>query len=412
MYNGTISTNQARKVLHLLNMVKNEMLKNIKNAAIDASFRIYNRPTFDIKALLNKYLRLMFDIHTPEHDYYRYLISSQQIYFLIAVIHAAAAFGSLLFGIDPVFYFGLFGTALFSVCMYLNKRTYDVHAVWLAYFGINLFSLAGIITLGWDSGFYFYLLIIGPLLFLHPNGSLRLKISMSAISAIHLIVLSQIFSDGSSLYYLSPALLALGHFANVMALYVILAYFIFIYSWAAKQSEKRLKELSSKWENLASKDMLTGLYNRRAMTEYLDEEVSRVNRGDKTFTLAMIDIDKFKSVNDTFGHQAGDEVIKTIANIMSGHFRHHDMIARWGGEEFVIAFPETSIRSAASIADSLRKKIAKTQITADGHKIKATVTIGLARYDIEDGLDACINGADQALYFGKQAGRNQVIVGQ
>ena len=388
------------------------MLKNIKEAAIDASFRTYNRPTFDIKALVEKYLRLMFDIHTPEHEYYRYLVSSQQIYFLVAAIHAAAAFGALLFGIAPVFYFGLFGTALFSACMYLNKRTYDVYAVWLAYFGINLFSLAGIITLGWNSGFYFYLLIIGPLLFLHPNGSLRIKISMSALSAIHLIVLSQIFSDGSSLYPLSPALLALGHFANVMALYVILAYFIFIYSWAAKQSEKRLKELSSQWENLASKDMLTGLYNRRAMTDFLSEEVSRVNRGDKSFTLAMVDIDKFKSVNDTYGHQAGDEVIKTIADQMSGHFRHHDMIARWGGEEFMIAFPETSLKSAASIADGLRKKIAKTKINADGHVIKATITIGLAIYKIEDGLDACINAADQALYFGKEAGRNQVVIGQ
>jgi len=393
-------------------MVKKEMLKNIKEAAINASFRTYNRPTFDIKSLFEKYLRLMFDIHTPEHDYYRYLVSSQQIYFLVAAIHASAAFGALLFGIDPVFYFGLFGTALFSACMYLNKHTYDVYAVWLAYFGINLFSLAGIITLGWNSGFYFYLLIIGPLLFLHPHGSLRIKISMSALSAIHLITLSQIFSDGSSLYLLSPALLALGHFANVMALYIILAYFIFIYSWAAKQSEKRLKELSSQWENLASKDMLTGLYNRRAMTDFLSEEVSRVNRGDKSFTLAMVDIDKFKSVNDSYGHQAGDEVIKSIANSMSGHFRHHDMIARWGGEEFMIAFPETSLKSAASIADGLRKKIAKTKISADGHVINATVTIGLAIYDIEDGLDACINAADQALYFGKEAGRNQVIIGQ
>ena len=388
------------------------MLNNIKDAAINASFRTYSRPTFDIKSLFDRYLRLMFDIHTPEHDYYRYLISSQQIYFLIAIIHATTAFGASLIGILPLFFFGIFGTALFSACMVLNKRTYDIHAVWLAYFGINLFSLAGVITLGWNSGFYFFLLIIGPLLFLHPNGSLPLKITMSAVSAIHLFVLSQIFSDGSSLYTISSTLLALGHFINVMALYVILAYFIFIYSWAAKQSEKRLKELSNQWENLASKDMLTGLYNRRAMTEFLTEEVSRVNRGDKSFSLAMVDIDKFKSINDTYGHHTGDEVIKTIADKMAGHFRHHDIIARWGGEEFIIAFPETSLQSAASVADSLRKKISASRITVDGNEIIATVTIGLATYNIDDSLDACINAADQALYYGKEAGRNQVILGQ
>ncbi|MDH5185046.1 MAG: GGDEF domain-containing protein [Gammaproteobacteria bacterium] len=388
------------------------MLNNIKNAAIDASFRTYSRPSFDIKALVNKYIRLMFDIHTPEHDYYRYLISSQQIFFLIAAIHATTAVAATLMGIQPLFYFSLLGLTLFSLSMLLNKRTYDIHAVWLAYIGINIFSLVGVISLGWSSGFYFYLLIIGPLLFLHPNGSLRLKSFMTALSVIHLLILSQLFNDGASFYQVSPALLAVANFANVMALYVILAYFTFIYSWAAKQSEKRLKELSSQWENLASKDMLTGLYNRRAMSEYLNEEVSRVNRGDKTFTLAMIDIDKFKSINDNYGHQAGDEVIRSISRLMSGHFRHHDMIARWGGEEFMIVFPETALKSAASIADGLRKKIAATKIVADGHDIIATVTIGLSSYKREYGLDACINDADQALYFGKEAGRNQVIVGQ
>lgn len=388
------------------------MLNNIKNAAIDASFRIYSHPTFDIKVLFNKYLRLIFDIHTPEHDYYRYLISSQQIYFLIAVINATTAIASSLMGIEPLFYFSIIGLALFSLSMLLNKRTDDIHAIWLAYIGINIFSLAGVISLGWSSGFYFYLLIVAPLLFLHPIGSLRIKAAMTALSVIHLVLLSQIFQGETSLYQTSPALLSLINFANVMALFVILAYFMFIYSWAAKQSEKRLKELSSLWENLASKDMLTGLYNRRAMTDFLSEEVSRVNRGDKTFTLAMIDIDKFKSINDTYGHQAGDEVIKSISQIMSGHFRHHDMIARWGGEEFVIAFPETSIQSAASISDSLRKKIVATIILADGHDIQITVTIGLSSYKHEAGLDACINDADQALYFGKEAGRNQVIVGQ
>ncbi|MDH5393768.1 MAG: GGDEF domain-containing protein [Gammaproteobacteria bacterium] len=386
------------------------MFSNFNKAAIEATFRAYKRPNFDIKALLNKYLRLVFDVNTSEHGYYRYLISSQQIYFLIAVIHIIVAIATSWIGIDALSYYGVFGVILFSGCMFLNKRRFDIHAVWLAYFGINLFSLVGVVSLGWGGGFVFYLSIIGPLLFLHPKGSLKIKSAMTALSVLHLIILNQVYNDGSSLYQLSTATFTLINYANVIALYVILAYFTFIYSWAANQSEKRLKELSSQWENLASKDMLSGLYNRRAMTELLNEEVSRVNRGDKSFTLAMVDIDKFKTINDSYGHQAGDEIIKSIAQIMSAHFRHHDMISRWGGEEYLIVFPETSINSAASITDRLRKKIAETKIVYDGQEIHATVTIGLSSYKKESGLDACISDADKALYFGKESGRNRVIV--
>lgn len=156
-------------------------------------------------------------------------------------------------------------------------------------------------------------------------------------------------------------------------------------------------------------DPLTGLSNRRHMMERIREEVARLNRTHGSFALCLADIDFFKNINDTLGHDCGDHVLKHLAQIMKATLREQDVLARWGGEEFLVLMPETGLAEAKSAAERLRETVAQAVIHYEGHPISLTMTFGAVAYDEGDGVDGSIRKADAALYTGKNRGRNCVI---
>jgi len=175
-----------------------------------------------------------------------------------------------------------------------------------------------------------------------------------------------------------------------------------------EQLEKRL-ELQHKLERLAQKDPLTDLYNRRRMDELLNIEISRVKRNNNQFCLILCDIDHFKQVNDSYGHETGDKVIIAVANILKESLRQQDFISRWGGEEFLIALPDTSINQAVIVADKIRNLCENIIVSNAGHNVHFTMTFGIDVFDNTKDIKATIAAADAALYEGKQTGRNSVI---
>ena len=124
----------------------------------------------------------------------------------------------------------------------------------------------------------------------------------------------------------------------------------------------------------------------------------------------FIDIDKFKNINDTYGHQCGDEVLKTVASTIRQLLRKYDFVARWGGEEFLAVLPETEIHGAKIVAERFRQSIESLHIKYTDIEIPVTVTLGVSQFDGELGIDKSIQLADEALYDGKMNGRNQVVV--
>lgn len=166
--------------------------------------------------------------------------------------------------------------------------------------------------------------------------------------------------------------------------------------------EKRTEEL----EYIAITDGLTQLYNRTKMDMELQKLEGIYKRYGRVFSVIMIDIDYFKSVNDTFGHQVGDSVLKQFAKVLKENIRNTDFIGRWGGEEFLIVCPETSEENAITLALNLRKHIEETLFEKVGHK---TMSVGVAQIKEEMDLDNLINNADKALYFAKENGRNKVV---
>jgi diguanylate cyclase len=159
---------------------------------------------------------------------------------------------------------------------------------------------------------------------------------------------------------------------------------------------------------MAIRDELTGLYNRRHVLELLDHEKHRTSRGGGIFCLAILDIDHFKNVNDTYGHLVGDEVLKAVAVMIKTTMRNTEYCARYGGEEFLIVLTQTNIEGALIAAQRVRTNIEKIKFPNIGSDFKITVSIGLSEYKMREEIDVVIAGADKALYLAKDGGRNRV----
>ncbi len=159
---------------------------------------------------------------------------------------------------------------------------------------------------------------------------------------------------------------------------------------------------------LATKDGLTKLYIHRHFYLLLESEINRVHRYHHVLSLLIMDIDEFKSVNDTYGHLVGDMVLKEIANVIQKTIRHVDIPARYGGEEFTIIMPETSLFTSLVIAERLRRKISEIEVKVDENTfIRPTVSIGVAEYpNAADNIKDLMESADKALYMSKQNGKN------
>lgn len=169
---------------------------------------------------------------------------------------------------------------------------------------------------------------------------------------------------------------------------------------------RELERLNQELEFQASRDSLTGIYNRMKFDAFLANEIKRSNRYEHAMTLAMIDIDHFKRVNDQHGHAGGDCVLRQLVELVQQHIRESDILARWGGEEFMILFIETPLEESQRVSEKLRQKIESHAFDVVG---KLTCSIGLTQMQADDSPESLNNRVDEALYEAKRAGRNQLI---
>lgn len=161
-------------------------------------------------------------------------------------------------------------------------------------------------------------------------------------------------------------------------------------------------------------DRLTGLYNRRYMEEVLERELRVAQRYARSLALVMTDIDHFKGLNDTYGHDAGDVVLKVVAGCIHGRVRTADVACRYGGEEILLILPDTALSAAAALAEDLRTRIRELALEACGQAIgPVTISLGVAEYPTHGRKSTdLLRAADAALYQAKQRGRDQVVAAQ
>lgn len=212
----------------------------------------------------------------------------------------------------------------------------------------------------------------------------------------------------------TPRLASFGFAAIIVSMAVSLANrFTQMFSNLELQVGERTRELSAANERLLEVsriDVLTRLLNRRGFAERAEGEINRARRSQRGFVLVMADIDRFKSFNDQFGHACGDYVLERVADLLRSQMRDVDLVARWGGEEFILLLPETSLEGGAVLAEKLRQLVEENEFRYGDQDLKLSLTLGVARFEPHMSLDDCLVLADKAMYRGKAAGRNVVEV--
>jgi len=178
--------------------------------------------------------------------------------------------------------------------------------------------------------------------------------------------------------------------------------------------ENRLIQSQKQLEELASKDSLTHLWNRRTIISLLADEIKRSQREHKPLGVLMIDVDRFKEINDTYGHYVGDEVLTAVTSRLKRRVRGYDKIGRYGGDELLVVLPNCSLKTVKSIAERLRQAVSSQKVKTEAGLIEVSLSLGGTSSEIlaKPSVEAMIKTSDKALYMAKNKGRNSVVIGR
>lgn len=174
--------------------------------------------------------------------------------------------------------------------------------------------------------------------------------------------------------------------------------------------ETQLGNMSRSLDLATRIDPMTGLANRRAIMEMIEQEFSRASRHQRATSIIMADLDYFKKVNETHGFNTGDDVLVEVSRVLKGCLRNEDICSRWGGEEFLVLLPETTLDGALAVANKIRESVAMTEFKVNRPGIHITISLGVCEYNADQNIFEAISRADQALHQAKMGGRNRAVV--
>ena len=171
--------------------------------------------------------------------------------------------------------------------------------------------------------------------------------------------------------------------------------------------QSMMRDLNEALKDASTKDALTGIGNRRMLMESLKSETARAERLERPLTIVLIDVDRFKSVNDAYGHEAGDKVLVRIATAIRNGVRDYDLCGRWGGEEFMVIMPEVTAAEGAAVVERMRQAIVDIEMMAADDALQISASFGIAERRLGEHISDTINRADVALFDAKRNGRNR-----
>ncbi len=177
-----------------------------------------------------------------------------------------------------------------------------------------------------------------------------------------------------------------------------------------RQEIAERRNMEQRLEELSRTDYLTGVLNRRALTTLLEELHAQVADASESFCTVLLDIDHFKEINDLYGHSVGDQALRHVVERLRHGIREQDLVGRWGGEEFLIVTPRTSLEEAEGLAERLCRHLAGGRVATDSASVEVTGSFGVTRYVPGEDLDTCLKRTDDALYAAKRQGRNRIVV--
>ena len=332
----------------------------------------------------------------------------------IICVHAVMVFAFYYLGVWQLSLYNIIITAYYSYCNSVVSEGKVMRGYLLTFIEIILQMIITTFVIGWDSGFYFYVIAIIPLYYyisIFTNKKSEHIFVPMFWSCVTLLILIATYAASS---YFEP-IVVLGRLQitgvfifNVFLSFQLITWMSHFLILGYRSNMGILEDKNILLGEEANVDPLTGLYNRRFMEASLESAYRDAEEGTAHMSLIMGDIDFFKKVNDTYGHECGDEALKLVAEILRGCVREGDTVCRWGGEEFLLLV--VGHRGIATgIAERIRARIENSVLEYGGKKIKFTITLGVSSFEKDLSLEELISRADANLYYGKNHGRNQVV---
>ena len=327
---------------------------------------------------------------------------TRRVTVMAACVDLAFLFLFLAFDAPLLAWLNLVSISMYATAYWLLGRRVNGPAVVLIWIEVLGHAAIGTLLIGWDSGFHYYLLMFIPAIVVSAGTRLVPYL---------LLVLLFVFYTGlhalslhlGALAPLDARALLVVHGFNVAVVFAMAAYTARFYYATVRRAENRLAEQ-------AATDPLTGLSNRRNLLTLAEQVQAQAQRSNQPTALVIADIDHFKRINDQLGHDAGDQVLVHIGLLLSRPCRTQDIVARWGGEEFLILLPATNGEAALALAERIRQTVAAQPLVYANASVTPALSLGVAELEPGETLDSAIARADHALYRSKEEGRNRVTV--
>lgn len=330
------------------------------------------------------------------------------------IVHGSLVVFGRLFKVWPLMIFNIFSVITYTGCLFFVKK-HKKSVLYYAFIEIAAHSFLSEILIGHEFGFTMYFILLVSLAY---NLLHSIDIKAPIIKATILSLLSFIFyvvcyyiSETGQPVYVSEGLQEAApkaYVINMMLTFAVLMAYSVLFLMETREAFKKLNEKNRELEALANTDPLTGLYNRRVMSEQVKKFYEKYKKDKEPFSLIICDVDDFKVFNDTYGHDCGDIVLKSISKELESHKKNGDYVCRWGGEEFLIMLYGIKVDKARKVAERFRKNIEDMEVNYCDLKIHISMTFGVACVLEAESYNDLFKIADQRLYDGKSAGKNCV----
>lgn len=336
----------------------------------------------------------------------RYNLVGNRIYVFSFIGHLGFIFLFLILNIPVLAAYNLLSCITFYACLKLHSHKKYLQAFLLGALEVVVHSSLAAVFIGWNSGFHYFIVAVIPFGIVLPVLTLIQKLLIGALLMSMYGVVYFVTASSAPIYNLYPGIITFLNFSNIAITFGAFTFLVHYFSEASKKAEEEIWELSRT-------DYLTGLLNRRGVIEHLEGLWAEFLRFDRPFGLLIGDIDNFKLINDSLGHTAGDEVLKYCSNLLVKHLRKSDIVARWGGEEFLLLLHDTEGSGLEKTAQKLLESFRTEQFSYQGIVLDIRITLGgtwCCSQSKPVGIPELIHKADGGLYQGKNQGKDQFVL--
>ncbi len=340
--------------------------------------------------------------------------SEKQIFLLFDILllsgHIIYVIIFHMLGVRQMERYNYFSVTFYLIMLYfLHKKNNSAPFLYATLVEVTIHSCLGAYYLGWIAGFTQMLLCIIPVPFyINPNEK-KLPYLLSSLDVLIFISMRIYMTDKTFPYSFSSGKTNIVFIYNTICSFVLIIYISSIYIFTNEKNRREAKAQNENLQRLATIDPLTELFNRRAMMDFIKVIQANARKANKEYVLCLGDIDDFKHVNDSYGHDAGDKVLKTVSQIIAQTVPAEGYVCRWGGEEILFVVPFAGKEDGVRIAQDICTRISSSVFDVGGGSFSISMTFGVYSVKPDENYDSGISKADKLLYKGKSHGKNCVV---